>query len=105
MKLLTGKFAVPESRHIIVVDTREPGWRERLPRPIAVAIGNLAALPENEEVYVVARDPSPAQALRHTRVSIHLLLGALWRNWCGYCRRINRGYNAANYQFRNPEMN
>lgn len=104
MKLSTDRLMVHQPRHVIVVDTRHPDWRERLPQPMAAAIGNFGPLGEKEELFVIARDPSPTQALRHTRVSLRLLVGALWRGFCGYCRRINRAYNATNYQFRDPWM-
>jgi hypothetical protein len=94
------------NKHVIVIDTRDPAWKQRLPAPMARALGQLSRNDApRERVIMLLPEPTVRQAARQTHQSLGMLARALQNGFRSYCNRINRGYVATIYQYASDARN
>ena len=105
MNLCLNRFAMHKVPQVVKIDMRNAEWRKHLPIEMTETISRLASdEAHHEKLYVIVRDPTPGQAFGHMHHSVRIFAQSVLRALRQYCGRINRGYNAANYQFRERHM-
>ncbi len=102
MNLCLNRFTMHKIPQVIKVDMRNADWRQHSPVEMTETISRLANdAAHQDKLYVIVRDPTPRQAFGHVHHSVQMFARSVLRALREYCGRINRGYSAANYQFRN----